>query len=102
MRRFTLLALTYLSTLNIIFSQISDLGRFEVNVTDGCVPLEIQIIDENVDSAVTVIQYDFNYSTSNNVFNPSEYSIIDMNSALSPSFSDVSFVITRTSFYYLC
>ena len=33
---------------NVIFSQISDLGRFTVNINKGCSPLKVEIIDENV------------------------------------------------------
>ena len=53
------------------FTQTSDLGRFTVNVKSGCIPLEIEIISENLDSSVSVVQYDFNYNTTNNLFNPS-------------------------------
>ena len=56
---------------NVIYSQKSDLGRFTVNINKGCSPLKVEIIDENVDSSVSVIQYDFNYSPSGNIFNPS-------------------------------
>ena len=56
---------------NLIYSQVSDLGRFTVNINKGCSPLNVEIIDENVDSSVSVIQYDFNYSPSGNIFNPS-------------------------------
>ena len=45
---------------NVIYSQKSDLGRFTVNINKGCSPLKVEIIDENVDSSVSVIQYDFN------------------------------------------
>ena len=51
------------------YSQKSNLERFEVNLISGCTPLEVQIVDENVDSTATVIQYDFNYN--NLSFNPS-------------------------------
>ena len=51
------------------YSQKSNLERFEVNLISGCAPLEVQIVDENVDSTATVIQYDFNYN--NLSFNPS-------------------------------
>ena len=60
-----------LFSINSLYSQTSNLGRFEVNTIKGCVPLEVEIISENIDSGVTVIQYDFNYSSSNNIFNPS-------------------------------
>ena len=56
---------------NYSHSQTSDLGRFTVNVKSGCLPLEIEIISENLDSSVSVVQYDFNYNTTNNLFNPS-------------------------------
>ena len=56
---------------NVIYSQVSDLGRFTVNINKGCSPLNVEIIDEDVDSTVSVIQYDFNYSPSGNIFNPS-------------------------------
>ena len=56
---------------NYSHSQTSDLGRFTVNVKSGCIPLEIEIISENVDSSVSVVQYDFNFNTTNNLFNPS-------------------------------
>ena len=56
---------------NYSYSQTSDLGRFTVNVKSGCIPLEIEIISENIDSSVSVVQYDFNYNTTNNLFNPS-------------------------------
>ena len=48
------------------FTQTSDLGRFTVNVKSGCIPLEIEVISENIDSSVSVVQYDFNYNTTNN------------------------------------
>ncbi|MEC7878292.1 MAG: gliding motility-associated C-terminal domain-containing protein [Bacteroidota bacterium] len=60
-----------LFSINSLYSQTSNLGRFEVNTIKGCVPLEVEIISENIDSGVTVIQYDFNYSSSSNIFNPS-------------------------------
>jgi len=53
------------------FSQLSDLGRFEINNIGGCLPTSVEIINEYLDSAATVIQYDFNYSLSTNIFNPS-------------------------------
>ena len=56
---------------NFSYSQTSDLGRFTVNVKRGCIPLEIEIISEDIDSSVSVVQYDFNYNTTNNLFNPS-------------------------------
>ena len=56
---------------NYSYSQTSDLGRFTVNVKSGCIPLEIEVISENIDSSVSVVQYDFNYNTTNNLFNPS-------------------------------
>mgnify|MGYP001160120161 FL=1 len=56
--------------LNLI-SQKSNLGRFEINVTQGCSPLKIEIVSEDVDSSATVIQYDFNYDINNPSFNPS-------------------------------
>lgn len=56
---------------NYSYSQTSDLGRFTVNVKSGCLPLEIEITSENLDSSVSVVQYDFNYNTTNNLFNPS-------------------------------
>ena len=56
---------------NYSHSQTSDLGRFSVNVKSGCLPLEIEITSENIDSSVSVVQYDFNYNTTNNLFNPS-------------------------------
>ena len=56
---------------NYSYSQTSDLGRFSVNFKSGCIPLEIEIISENIDSSVSVVQYDFNYNTTNNLFNPS-------------------------------
>ena len=52
------------------YSQVSNLGRFEVNVNKGCVPLFIEVINENVDTSATVIQYDFNYEPNNPIFNP--------------------------------
>ena len=52
-------------------SQTSDLGRFSVNLKKGCIPLEIEIVSENLDPSVTVIQYDFNYNLTNSLFNPS-------------------------------
>ena len=54
-----------------LYSQISDFGRFEINNIGGCLPILAEIINENVDSSVTVIQYDFNYSLTTNIFNPS-------------------------------
>jgi gliding motility-associated-like protein len=54
-----------------VFSQLSDLGRFEINSIGGCLPTNVEIINEYLDSTVTVIQYDFNYSLSTNIFNPS-------------------------------
>ena len=66
------------------YSQKSNLERFEVNLISGCAPLEVQIVDENVDSTATVIQYDFNYnylsfnpsSTTSNIYeNPGKYII---------------------------
>ena len=54
-----------------LYSQISDFGRFEINNIGGCSPIFVEIINENVDSSVTVIQYDFNYSLTTNIFNPS-------------------------------
>ena len=60
-----------LFSINSLYSQTSNLGRFEVNTIKGCIPLEVEIVSENIDSGVTVIQYDFNYSSSNNIFNPS-------------------------------
>ena len=45
-----------------VFSQLSDLGRFEINSIGGCLPTNVEIINEYLDSTVTVIQYDFNYS----------------------------------------
>lgn len=56
---------------SVSISQISDLGRFTVNINKGCVPLQVEIISENVDPSVTVIQYDFDYNLTNNLFNPS-------------------------------
>ena len=56
---------------SISLSQTSDLGRFKVNINKGCVPLQVEIISENVDPSVTVIQYDFDYNLTNNLFNPS-------------------------------
>ena len=56
---------------SVSLSQTSDLGRFKVNINKGCVPLQVQIISENVDPSVTVIQYDFDYNLTNNLFNPS-------------------------------
>jgi len=56
---------------SVCFSQTSDLGRFSVNIDKGCVPLQIEIISENVDPSVTVVQYDFDYNLTNNLFNPS-------------------------------
>ena len=56
------------------YSQVSNLGRFEVNVNKGCVPLFIEVINENVDTSATVIQYDFNYEPNNPIFNPSSNS----------------------------
>ena len=56
---------------NYSYSQTSDLGRFTVNIKSGCLPLEIEITSENLDSSVSVVQYDFNYNTTNNLFNPS-------------------------------
>jgi len=53
------------------FSQTSDLGRFSVNIDKGCVPLQVEIISENIDPSVTVVQYDFDYNLTNNLFNPS-------------------------------
>ena len=73
MMRFILLIIICFSNSHVILSQLSNLGRFEVDIIHGCSPLEVQIIDENVDSSVSVIQYDFNYSTSNNIFNPSSH-----------------------------
>ena len=65
------LFLFFLLIINYSHSQTSDLGRFTVNVKSGCIPLEIEIISENVDSSVSVVQYDFNFNTTNNLFNPS-------------------------------
>ena len=65
---FTSIILLILLSLN-SYSQKSNLERFEVNLISGCAPLEVQIVDENVDSTATVIQYDFNYN--NLSFNPS-------------------------------
>ena len=56
---------------SVSLSQTSDLGRFKVNINKGCVPLQVEIISENVDPSVTVIQYDFDYNLTNNLFNPS-------------------------------
>ena len=56
---------------SVSLSQTSDLGRFTVNINKGCVPLQVEIISENVDPSVTVIQYDFDYNLTNNLFNPS-------------------------------
>ena len=56
---------------NYLVAQTSELGRFSVNIKKGCIPLEVEIISENLDSSVNVIQYDFNFNTTNNVFNPS-------------------------------
>ena len=64
---FTSIILLILLSLN-SYSQKSNLERFEVNLISGCAPLEVQIVDENVDSTATVIQYDFNYN--NLSFNP--------------------------------
>ncbi len=55
---------------NKMFSQSSELGRFTVNYIKGCIPFEVNIISENLDSTVDVIQYDFDFNTTNNVFNP--------------------------------
>ncbi len=79
-RYFLFIILYYLFPFNLI-SQKSTLGRFEVNVTKGCSPLNIEIINENVDSTATVIQYDFNYDVNNPSFNPSSTS---KNTYLSP------------------
>ena len=67
----TRLFLFFIIFFNYSYSQTSDLGRFTVNVKSGCIPLEIEIISENIDSSVSVVQYDFNYNTTNNLFNPS-------------------------------
>lgn len=56
---------------SVSLSQTSDLGRFKVNINKGCIPLQVEIISENVDPSVTVIQYDFDYNLTNNLFNPS-------------------------------
>ena len=56
---------------SVSLSQTSDLGRFTVNINKGCIPLQVEIISENLDPSVTVIQYDFDYNLTNNLFNPS-------------------------------
>lgn len=56
---------------NFIIAQSSELGRFTVNIKKGCIPLEVEIISENIDPSVNVVQYDFNFNTTNNVFKPS-------------------------------
>ena len=56
---------------SVSLSQTSDLGRFTVNINKGCIPLQVEIISENLDPSVTVIQYDFDYNLTNNIFNPS-------------------------------
>ena len=56
---------------SVSLSQTSDLGRFTVNINKGCIPLQVEIISENIDPSVTVIQYDFDYNLTNNLFNPS-------------------------------
>ena len=47
------------------------MGRFTVNIKKGCIPLEVEIISENIDPSVNVVQYDFNFNTTNNEFKPS-------------------------------
>ena len=54
-----------------LFSQLSDLGRFQINYTKGCSPFAVIILKENLDPNVTVVQYDFNYSKTTQIFNPS-------------------------------
>ena len=56
---------------NNLFSQLSDLKRFWVNQSKGCAPFEVIIMKEDVDPEVTVIQYDFDYSKTIGIFNPS-------------------------------
>ena len=51
---------------NFIIAQSSELGRFTVNIKKGCIPLEVEIISENIDPSVNVVQYDFNFNTTNN------------------------------------
>ena len=70
---FTSIILLILLSLN-LYSQKSNLERFEVNLISGCAPLEVQIVDEDVDSTATVIQYDFNYN--NLSFNPSSTTFV--------------------------
>ena len=63
--------LFFLFLYNFSFSQTSELGRFTVNVKNGCLPLEIEIVSENLDTSISVVQYDFDYNQTNNLFNPS-------------------------------
>ena len=72
-RYFFFLIFYNLFPLNLI-SQKSNLGRFEINEIQGCSPLNIEIVSEDVDSTATVIQYDFYYDINNPTFNPSSYS----------------------------
>ena len=71
MNKIFFLIILYIFFPLILLSQKSNLGRFEINVTQGCSPLFIEIISEDVDSTATVIQYDFDYDVNNPSFNPS-------------------------------
>jgi len=65
------LAFVFLLIYSTSLSQTSNLGRFSINLKQGCIPLEVEIISENLDSSVTVVQYDFDYNLTNSLFNPS-------------------------------
>ena len=74
--------LFFLFLYNFSFSQTSELGRFTVNVKNGCLPLEIEIVSENLDTSISVVQYDFDYNQTNNLFNPSSSKSHTYNSRL--------------------
>ena len=50
--------LFFLFLYNFSFSQTSELGRFTVNVKNGCLPLEIEIVSENLDTSISVVLID--------------------------------------------
>ena len=66
-----IISLFFFFIYNFSFSQTSELGSFTVKVKNGFVPLEIEIVSENLDTSVSVVQYDFDYNQTNNLFNPS-------------------------------